>query len=187
MNIPAHPPLTPSIAAGPAWAVTLGVAAIAGTLASACAMPFVALSTLAAVTMPRRQALAAVTLMWLSNQLLGFTLLGFPHTQQTFGWGLVLGLSSLAALMVARRLTVGREQGPVRLLGTLAAAFLCYEAGIFAFADLLGLPCPFTLSVIAQVALNDAIWFAALYPLHLLLARLRPNWFAGVARRGHAW
>jgi hypothetical protein len=186
MTISTHSPLKASIAAGPAWAVTLGGAVIAGTLASACAMPFAALSTLAAVTMPRNQALAAVTLMWLSNQILGFALLGFPHTLQTLGWGLVLGLSAVTALLVARGLTNGREQGPVRLLGTLAAAFVCYEAGIFAFADLLGLPCPFTLSVIAQVALNDAIWFAALYPLNLLLARLRPNWFMPFARPGHA-
>lgn len=176
----------PGLAAGPAWPLTLAVAAIAGTLATACAMPFAALATLAAVTMGGRQAFVAVALMWLANQIVGFTLLDFPHTAQTFGWGLVLGMAGLVALAMARRLTLGREQTPLRLLGALAVSFLCYQAGIFAFANVLGLVCPFSVSVIAQVALNDALWFAGLYLLHMLLRHVAPGWFLPAAPQGHA-
>lgn len=175
-----------SPATGLGWPLTLGIAAIAGSLAGGCAMPFAALATLAAVTLPARPAIGAVLLMWLANQIFGFTLLGFPHDASTVAWGGVIGLATLGALVVARALTHGRTPGVLGLIGTLAAAFLGFQAGIFAFAGLLGLPCPVSLSVIAQVARNEAIGFALLYPLSILMRHVAPAWFAPRAARGIA-
>lgn len=181
-----HQRLSPAVATSYTWPALLGLVAFVGTLASACATPFVALAVLAAVTMPPRTAWMTVTIMWLINQTLGFTVLGFPHTAQTVAWGGVIGLSAGVALMIARKMTAGRARTPAWLLGTLAVSFVGYEAGIFAFANVLGLTCPFTPAVIAQVALNDALWFALLYPLHLVMKQLTPGWFHAQAAQGYA-
>lgn len=186
MTIAIHPRLMRAVAISYAWPTLLGLVAFVGTLASACATPFVALAVLAAVTMSPRTAWQAVAVIWLINQMLGFIVLGFPHTAQTIAWGGVIGLSAGVALVIARKLTANRAQTPTRLLCALAISFIGYEAGIFAFANVLGLTCPFTPAVIAQIALNDGLWFALLYPLHLVMRKLTPGWFNRTVARGHA-
>lgn len=176
----------PAIATNLVWPALLGAVAFAGTLASACAAPLVALAVLSAITMPQRTAWTSVALMWLTNQTLGFTVLGFPHTAQTFAWGGVIGLSVAFSLLIARQLTAGGSHSPARLLMTLALSFIGYEIGIFTFANAIGLTCPFTPSVIAQVAMNEAMWFALLYPLHLVVKQFAPNWFEAASSQGRA-
>ena len=73
------------------WPLTLAAAAILGSLALACMMPFVALATLAAATMGRAQAVVTVGGIWAVNQLLGFGMFGYPHDAYALGWGAALG------------------------------------------------------------------------------------------------
>ena len=63
-----------------AWALALGLATVVGTLATACMTPFVALAVMADSTMPPGRALLTVVAVWLTNQVLGFTIEHYPLT-----------------------------------------------------------------------------------------------------------
>src|SRR5882724_9626307 len=51
-----------------AWPAALALAVVAGSLATSCLMPFVALAVAAAATMPWRRAMATLAAGWLTNQ-----------------------------------------------------------------------------------------------------------------------
>ena len=165
------------------WVGVLAVSTLVGTLAASCLMPFVALAVTAAATLPIRKAVRAVVVIWLANQVLGFTLLGFPLTPPTFASGVVLGLGSLAALAIARSV-VGEGEVLVvtRLVSAFALAFLAYELLLFAFAyaGLAGSTDMFTAQIIAQLGVSDAIWLAVLTALRLGLSHAAPHQFGPV-------
>lgn len=160
-----------------AWTVVLAIATAVGTLATACMMPFVALATVTAATMSRPRAGATIGGAWALNQVIGFTLLGYPPTATAFGWGLALFAASLFAMLVAGR--VLDPPGPIglRLAPAFLAAFATYELGLFGFASLVGGTETFTAPIVADILLNDAGWFAALLAAHALLTRTAPRAF----------
>ena len=161
----------------PAWQATIAVATIVGTLATSCMMPFVALATLTAATMPRRQAAMTIGAIWSINQLLGFTLLGYPADATTIAWGAAIGAAGLGAMMVAAAI-LGRAGATLpRLAAAFAAAFVVYEAGLFGFALVAGGTGTFTAAIVAAILLNDACWGAALFALHAVLTRAAPRTF----------
>lgn len=96
----------------------------------ACATPFAALATLAALKMGRREGLAVVGLAWLANQAIGYGILGYPWTWDSLAWGASIGLSSILACLAAAALASTR---PVRLAISLpfVAAFATYELGLY--------------------------------------------------------
>jgi hypothetical protein len=69
------------------WLGLLISASVAFSLGLACATPFAAFAAAAALTLSRRDALVLVTSVWFANQLVGFTVLHFPWTANTFAWG----------------------------------------------------------------------------------------------------
>lgn len=160
-----------------AWPAALAAAAVLGSIATACMMPFVAVATVAAASMPRREALTAVVGVWAVNQLLGFGLLGYPMTSYAITWGLALGAAALAALVVARR--VLREAAPTALALTFAfgIAFGTYEGLLFAFSLLEGGTDTFTPPIVLSILANDAAWLLGLATLHALLTRAAPRVF----------
>ncbi len=159
------------------WQLAIAATATAGTLATACMMPFVALATVAAATMPRRQAAATIVAVWGVNQLLGFTLLGYPTDPRTVAWGVALGVAALAAMMIAAAVLRSSAPTLVSLAAAFAAAFAAYEAGLFAFALVAGGTGTFTAGIIGQILLNDACWCAALGAVHAVLTRAAPRTF----------
>ncbi|MDO7844485.1 hypothetical protein [Sphingomonas immobilis] len=166
------------------WPLALAATAILGTLVTACMMPFVGVAVASAATMPRGRAALTIGGVWAINQMLGFGLLGFPLDAFALSWGAALLLASLAAMLVAATLLGTRRDFGWRLFAGFVAAFVAYEAALFAFALVAGGAGTFTLSIIAQLAANDALWFAALIALHLGLTRAAPGWFgAGLALR----
>ena len=68
------------------WAVALGLTAALGSYGLACVFPFAALAALAAVTLPTRHAAILIGATWVVNQLVGFTLLPYPHDGQAVVW-----------------------------------------------------------------------------------------------------
>lgn len=159
------------------WQFAIAGTAIAGTLATACLMPFVALATVTAATMSRRQAAATIVAVWAVNQLLGFTLLGYPVDPRTMAWGGALGVATLGAMLIAAAVLGKRAPTLVRLVAAFAAAFIGYEAGLFAFALVAGGTGTFTARIIGQILLNDACWCAALIAVHAVLTRAAPGAF----------
>jgi len=167
----------PSSTGGIAWPVALAATALVGTLASACMMPFVAIAVASAVSMTWSRAAMTIVGIWAINQILGFSLLGYPPTAFAFAWGGALCAASLGAMLVATFLLAGRRELGIRLALTFVAAFVAYEGGLFGFALAAGGTGTFTSSIILQILANDAIWFAGLIALHIVLTRAAPRVF----------
>jgi len=74
----------------------LTAAAILFSFAFACATPFPALTALAALHLRRSDALALTGIAWVANQAIGYGLLGYPQTWDSFAWGGVIGVSAFA-------------------------------------------------------------------------------------------
>jgi hypothetical protein len=166
-----------SARSGIAWSCALAAAALLGTLASACMMPFVAIAVATAASMTRSHAIVTIGGIWAIDQVLGFGLLGYPPTAYAFAWGAALLVASLGAMLLARRLLSGRRALGLRLCLTFLAAFAAYEGGLFVFALLVGGNQTFTAPIILSIFGNDAIWFAGLVALHVVLTRAAPRLF----------
>ena len=164
-----------------AWPGALATATIAGSLAAACMIPFVALAVLAAATMPARRAYLTIGAIWATNQTLGFTVLGYPATAYAAVWGAALGVASLSAGLVARTLLRGRDDLAVApMLLAFGAAFVAYEGLLFAFALVAGGTGTFTPAIVLQILVNDGLWFAGLSALYVALTRAAPRWFGSM-------
>src|SRR5262245_13319685 len=118
------------------WLVLLVLATVGFSLVFACAVPFAGLGVAAALTLSRRDALGVTLAVWLANQLVGYLILDYPRTVNSFAWGAVLGVTVLLTTLVARW-TVRRLQaaGPVVSgLVALLAVFTFFEVVLLAVA-----------------------------------------------------
>ena len=161
------------------WPLVLDSTAVLGSLLLSCLMPFVAIATVAALTLPRRIGLLTVGAGWAINQALGYGLLGFPSDPATIGRGLGIGASALLAFAIGR---LWRSRGGAlnlaRAAAAFAAAFIGFEVAMFVFALLLGGTDTFTPAIIRLVGQSEALWFVALIGLRMLLARVAGEPFA---------
>jgi hypothetical protein len=155
------------------WAGALALVTVAGTLATSCMMPFVALAVMAAATLPLRHALAATALAWAAEQTLGFGLLGYPLEASAIGWGLALGVAALAVTQAA--FAIGANRNIARTTIAFAAGFLCYELVLFVYGAAIGGTQAFTSAIIFQLARNELMWFAVLIVLREALRLLLPD------------
>lgn len=165
------------------WTAILGTAAIFGSYFFACVFPFAAIATIAALTLDVRRGVALVVATWFANQVVGFSLMHYPQTLDTVALGVSLGLGALAAYAIAHAVLRGGAT-PVRTMAALAGAFVTYQLVIYLGALVFGGADNFSPSIIADVALNDTIWFAGLAALNIALTRAAPALFnARVARK----
>jgi hypothetical protein len=116
------------------WILLLTAASVFVTLGMACATPFAALATLAALHMSRRDGLALIGIAWLADQAVGYGLLGYPRTANSFAWGVILGVGAFVALLAAQALAGRlRDRGAVLAGGLVfAGAFVAYEGVLVA-------------------------------------------------------
>jgi hypothetical protein len=154
------------------WPAVLLVTALAGTTLISGAMLLVAVATLAAATMTRRAAIITLLLFWGVNQVLGFTIRGYPHNLLTVGWGTANGLGGVLALIVTQMILKPGKVG-FRLVPTFGLAFIAYELTLFGFSRVTGWACPFTVDVIVAVATNEALGFAGLWLAYFALGLIR--------------
>jgi hypothetical protein len=151
------------------WSAILGLVAVLGSYALACVFPFAAIAAVAALTLPRREAAAVIAATFVANQIIGFALLSYTHEATTYAWGGVIALGAVAALVAATG-AVSRTAA-WRIPAALASAIVAYQAVMFAGAWALDGFASSTPAIVAQVALNDALWFAGLLAAHVLLSR----------------
>lgn len=104
------------------WIMLLTAASLLGSWALACAAPFEALATLAALNMRRRDGIALMLLVWAANQAVGFGILGYPHDPKTLTWGLAIGSAAVASLLAARAAANG--SGVRSTVGRMAVAYI---------------------------------------------------------------
>ncbi|ANM11122.1 hypothetical protein AMK05_CH02748 [Rhizobium sp. N324] len=158
-------PVVPGFAV--AWVAIISGASVALSLIFACVTPFVALAAVSAVLLPRQMAVTTVLLAWLANQMVGYFVLGYPQTWDSYAWGLAIGLAafaSLAAALGVLRLAAGLT---VTVAGAFLAGFVAYEGVLFAATAVL--PSgegAFSASVVANVLLINSLAAIGLVCLH---------------------
>lgn len=155
------------------WTVVLLASVLLGSTLFACAMPLVAIATLAAATMTRRSAILTLLLCWAISQVLGFSLHSYPQTLLTVGWGVAGVLGGVLALIVSQMILRPGQVG-LRIVPTLGLAFMAYELTLFGFSRVTGWACPFTVDVVATVATHEALWFVGLGLVYVGLGRVLP-------------
>jgi hypothetical protein len=155
------------------WVALLLGASIAFSLGFACAIPFAAFAAAAALTLPRRDALALVLAVWFVNQLIGFTVLGYPWTASTFEWGAALGAVAIFATL-AGQWVPERSAGLARVVGhaaTFLLVFVVYEAALFLVSIAwLGGTEVFTAAIQGRIFAINAAAFIGLLVLNRLAA-----------------
>ncbi|CAO1652907.1 hypothetical protein [Parasphingorhabdus sp. NYA22] len=152
------------------WAGVLATSSVLGSLALACIFPFAAIATLLAATLPFRKAAVWMGAVWFANQLVGYLILGYPQTANSFGHGLAMGVTAMATLGVAKMIfTLRGNQSPVSSLLALGGAFVAFEALLYVAALYLGGVANFAPSIVWMIAQNDILWFAGLGVLYLVL------------------
>ena len=160
------------------WPATLILTCTLGSLAAACMVPFVGVAVVAAATLTRPQAIITVAVLWLTNQLVGFGLLGYPATSYAVGWGLAIGGAVMAAFFGARQVTAGGAD-PVATPVAFGLGFVLFEGLLLLFALAVGGVDTFTPEIVVAILLNDAIWCVGLFLLHAFLARAVPQMIGG--------
>jgi hypothetical protein len=145
------------------WPALLVASSAIGTLGFACVTPFPAFAVAAAYVLPLRSALLCVTGVWLVNQVIGFSMLGYPWAADTLLWGAAIGIAAVAATALADAMLRPQSWHPVARLGAgLVAAFAGYQALLLGVTFGLGGMEAFTPTIIAQYALVNLLWAAAL-------------------------
>ena len=130
----AQQPTSADVARRWTWIGLLGGASLGFSLVFACATPFVALATLAALSMSRRDAFIVTGAVWLANQAAGYGILDYPRTSDSYAWGVAIGIAVLLALLAARAVG-GQFERRGSIVSTAIAflsAFAAYELALYA-------------------------------------------------------
>lgn len=161
------------------WAATLATASVLGSWIFACIMPFSAIAVLLAATLPARKAMAWMGGVWLANQLVGYLILDYPRTTNSFAQGGSLLFASMAGLFVALEILKWRKNDTLVSLGlAFVAAFVAYESLLYIAALYLGGVETFAPDIVWLVAKNDFFWFAGLLAARVALTRALPQFYA---------
>jgi hypothetical protein len=154
------------------WIAVLAGSTLGFSVSFACAMPFAALATLAALGLRRRDATAALAVAWIGNQVVGYGLLGYPRTFESIGWGVAIGVATLLAFEAAR---AGRDfaslsGGLAMAAVAFAAAFVAYEGALLAATLVLpGSDAAFSAAVVGYVLQTNLLGLAVLALIRLLI------------------
>lgn len=161
------------------WAATLATASVLGSWIFACITPFAAIGVLLAATLPARKAMMWMGGVWTANQLVGYLILDYPRTANSFLHGGSLLLASMAGLLVAIEVLKWRGNETLLSLGlAFAAAFTAYESLLYVAALFLGGLDTFAPDIVWLVAKNDLAWFAGLLAVRVALTRALPQFYA---------
>lgn len=149
------------------WVALIAGLSVGGSYAYACAAPLAAVAALAAIKMGRDSGLALVVAAWLANQIVGYGLLDYPQTADSFAWGAAIGLAAVAGFLGARSLQGSRAHPAATLSLAFVAAFVVYQTGLYAAGFVLGASeAAFSLEVVGLVLQINVVAFAGLLLLH---------------------
>ena len=177
-------PSQPTSMASFTWMMILTMAVIGATLTLSCVTPFAALAVALAGTVGLRVSLRIVTVVWLVNQIVGFVFFHFPHTANTFLWGVAIGGAALVTTIVASVVMKYAScwATPLRLGITLLLGFGVYEMALLAAAVLLGGLESFRPAIVAQLAFINVISLAGMIVLNEIVAALGKPWLGRTPR-----
>lgn len=149
------------------WIALIAGLTVLGSFAFACAAPLAAIAALAALTMSRNDGLALVIVAWLANQVAGFLLLSYPHTADSYGWGLAIGLAGVLGYVAAVAAARFALPTALRIVVVFAAAFFAYQAGLaaYGFAVSYGGDA-FSAAIVGEVLAINAVAYAGFLAVH---------------------
>jgi hypothetical protein len=152
------------------WMALIVIAGSGLSLVYACATPFAALATLAALKIDKRDTALVVGLVWLANQVIGYGFLGYPRTWDSLAWGGAIGVAAGMALLAAMALALApRRKGPFAISLPFVGAFTAYEFSLYLASFVLPTEAgAFSLSVVRQIFVTNAVVLAALVIAHWL-------------------
>ena len=157
-----------STAVRPMWLVLIVGGGALLSAYFACATPFAALATLAALKLGRRDMFGAMGLVWLANQAVGYGVLGYPWTWDSGAGGVAIGLSATLSSLAASALSTQRP-APLAVSLPFVAAFVAFEFGLYCAGSLLPeSPDAFAPAVVWHIFLINAASLAALVFIHSL-------------------
>jgi len=164
-------PLTSQDWRHPLWLALVVAASIVFSLALACAVPLAAFAAAAALSLSRRDGLVLILMVWLANQLVGFTLLDYPWTASAFAWSVSLGAVAILATLASQSMAIWFKSSArgTTVAATFLIAFAVYEAALFAIsATLLGGTEIYTLAIQGRIfGINTAAFVGLLALNHL--------------------
>jgi hypothetical protein len=144
----------------PLWLGLLIAVSAALTVAFACVTPLVAIGVTAAMALSRSSALWATLAAWLADQVIGYSVLHYPWTVDSFGWGVALGGAAIIATLTAQWVVVRLHaaHSSIRALAAFVAAFAVYEVGLYAVAvSMLGGTQGFAPPILVQVLVINTV------------------------------
>jgi hypothetical protein len=149
------------------WIALIAALTVGGSFVYACAAPFAAIAALAATKMDRTSGLSLVIVAWIANQVVGFGLLGYPLDANTFAWGGAIGLAAITGFAASRAVATVEAPLAVTLAVAFMAAFVTYEAALYAASFALGASDEaFSMDVVGYILRINAVSFAGLLVLH---------------------
>src|SRR5262245_13630604 len=157
---------------------SLVIATSGFTLWFACATPFAAFGAFAAIALSRGDARRAMVGLWLANQAIGYLVLGYPRTSNSFAWGLAIGGVAILSLLAAQRIASRLRSTPVfRPVAVLGGAFTVYEVTIYVIASgWLGGTSSLAPTIVSRVLILNVVALAILLVLYRLGAAVGLTW-----------
>jgi hypothetical protein len=151
---------------------------VASSFSLACATPLAAVAALAGSRMSRRDGAMLIVAAWLANQMIGYLVLNYPRTWDSYAWGGTIGVASLLAGLAAAGAARTVRQWWLSPCAAFVAAFSAYEVALFAAT--VALPScegAFSPSVIAHILAINASAMVGLVAIHWLatLVGLKPR------------
>lgn len=148
------------------WVTLIAALSVGGSYVYACAAPFAAVGALAARKMDVATGLTLVVLAWLANQIVGYGLLDYPQTANSFAWGGAIGLAAVAALFTARLIGTLGWNSVVATIASFVVAFLAYEATLYVASLWLGGTDAFSFDIVSRILVINAVAFAGILALY---------------------
>jgi hypothetical protein len=170
------------------WIALIAASGICLSTVFACATPFAALATLAALKLGPRDTIIAMGTVWLANQVIGYGFLGYPWTWDSLAWGVAIGVSAATAILAARGLASSRP-APLAVSLPFVGAFSTFELGLYGAGFVLpGSEGAFATPVVWHLFLLNAIALCVLmaaYHLAMLAGSLIRHDVAGNRAAGN--
>lgn len=150
----------------PPWAYVIMLVTAVGALMFQCVTPLPAAAAVAALTLPRNQALVTAAGTWLLGQALGFAFMNYPVDVHSIGWGLAIGGATMLAALTATYLQQFRQHWAV---SAGIPAFIVYEGALAIVALAFGGIETFAPNIVLAFATVNFIWLAAMAGLFLAM------------------
>ncbi|MGQ9837616.1 MAG: hypothetical protein ACUVRV_06540 [Cyanobacteriota bacterium] len=162
------------MAQGRFWPSLLTTVGCLGNITYTCTLPFVTIGILTGTTLTRQKAVISTLTIWLANQIFGYTLHNYPRTPDSFGWGITLGICTLAVTLAASYRPLFKPgqlwRNYLWILVMLVVGFWGFQLLIFLAGLGLGGTHGLTLSVLGQIWLENWLWTSLWIGIHALLA-----------------